>query len=135
MPGKFGKIEDLWTICLQYLEDQIPWLSRNNAVSIHRCKEIIGVDSSVWKQHIDGEITLQPVGRLSRFLISNLELQNSAPIVCEWIIQHDDGKPITITGKNDLGRQGICHRKGRVDRVDCLHFDDKSDTRLHNSRY
>ena len=127
--GKFGKIEDLWTICLQYLEDQIPWLSRNNAVSIHRCKEIIGVDSSVWKQHIDGEITLQPVGRLSRFLISNLDLQNSAPIVCEWIIQHDDGKPITITGKNDLGEDKEFAIRGRVDRVDCLHFDDKSDTR------
>ena len=127
--GKNATIEDLWAICLQYLEDQIPWLSRNNAVSIHRCKEIIGVDSSVWKQHIDREITLEPVGRLSRFLISNLELQNSAPIVCEWVIQHEDGTPIKITGKNDLGEDKEFAIRGRVDRVDCLHFDDKSDTR------
>ena len=58
----YNDINDLWLKSLEYLADKSPWLSRKNAVSVHRCREIIGVTPDVWQEHLDGETILQPMG-------------------------------------------------------------------------
>ena len=50
--------ESLWDIALQHLAEKSPWLSRTNAASVHRCRELIGVTPNV-KEH-DGETNLTP---------------------------------------------------------------------------
>ena len=61
---KFGK--DL----LGRLSEIAPWLARTNAISVHRCNDLIGCLPEDWIAWIDGTKTLPIRGRLGRLLLS-----------------------------------------------------------------
>jgi hypothetical protein len=120
----YNDINDLWLKSLEYLADKSPWLSRKNAVSVHRCREIIGVTPDVWQEHLDGETILQPMGKIANYLTASLALTNSAPLVCEWPISSNSKRQVTITGIADSGEKSNFELAGRIDRVDQLYAHD-----------
>ena len=45
--GKLNTIEKLWEKSLEFIEQNAPWLSRKNAVSHHRCRDMLGINSYI----------------------------------------------------------------------------------------
>ena len=117
----FNDIDALWVKSLNFLASKSPWLSRKNAVSVHRCREIIGVTPDVWQEHLDGEIVLQPMGKIANYLKASLELIHSAPLVCEWAISSKSRNQVKISGITDTGEESSFELAGRIDRVDQLY--------------
>ena len=125
---KYNDIDELWLKSLDYLANQSPWLARKNAVSVHRCREIIGVTPDVWQEHLDGETILQPMGKIANYLEASIELHNSAPLVCEWPISSTSRNTVTISGITDSGQTANFALSGRIDRVDQLYFPDSDNS-------
>ena len=119
--------ESLWDIALQHLAEKSPWLSRTNAVSVHRCRELIGVTPNVWKEYLDGETNLTLSGKVANYLTATLSLENSAPLVCEWPIGTESTSFVKINGIKDNGVAGDFLFRGRIDRVDQLLTNDTRD--------
>ena len=92
--GPLNHIDKLWITALQYLEENASWLSRSNAVAYHRCRDMLGVNSEMWSQYLNGDIDLAPAGRIGRMLEADLELENSAPIACEWELSQKGKKSL-----------------------------------------
>ena len=125
---KYNDIDELWLKSLDYLANQSPWLARKNAVSVHRCREIIGVTPDVWQEHLDGETILQPMGKIANYLEASIELRHSAPLVCEWPISSTSRNTVTISGITDSGQSANFALSGRIDRVDQLYFPDSDNS-------
>ena len=124
-------IETLWQLSLNHLKLESPWLGRKNAVSVHRCREIIGVNPEIWTQYLEGMTEIEPAGKIFNFLKASIELKDTAPIVCEWGISTARGKPVVISGISDEGIKSNFSLSGRIDRVDHLYLpDSKQDGRL-----
>ena len=119
--SEYGELELLWNVVLEHLKIDSPWLSRKNAVSVHRCREVIGVTPDKWVEYLDGESEIEPSGKIKKYLEASLELTGSAPIACEWKISNNSNGPITIVGKDDSGIEKQFKISGRIDRVDHLY--------------
>ena len=123
--GKLDTIEKLWHASLEFIQQNAPWLARKNAVAHHRCRDMLGIDSSVWQQHLAAEIILQPIGRIGRMLEAELALKNSAPIACEWNLNSGSSGCVITTELN--GKADFTFRlSGRIDRVDVVLISDES---------
>ncbi|MCH2648932.1 MAG: PD-(D/E)XK nuclease family protein [Candidatus Poseidoniaceae archaeon] len=123
-----NQIDVLWQKSLEFLASKSPWLSRKNAVSVHRCREVIGVTPEVWQEYLDGEASLEPNGKIANYLTASLALKHSAPLVCEWMIASQSKSQVTISGTADDGKIGEFPLAGRVDRVDELHLPGNDNT-------
>ena len=122
--GPLNHIDKLWITALQYLEENASWLSRSNAVAYHRCRDMLGVNSEMWSQYLNGDIDLAPSGRIGRMLEADLELENSAPIACEWELSQKGKKSLSIEVQSDDGSKFSFDLFGRIDRVDCVILDE-----------
>ena len=71
--GPMKTIPELWASVLSYLENEVPWLARNDAVAVHRCREMLGITPNQWRAHLEGEIDLEPSGRLGRMVLADIE--------------------------------------------------------------
>ena len=117
--GKLNTIEKLWEKSLEFIEQNAPWLSRKNAVSHHRCRDMLGINSYIWQQYLESKIKLEPKGRVGRMLEAELLLENSSPIACEWNLNSVKGGSViktTLTDKVDISFK----LSGRIDRVDIV---------------
>ena len=123
--GKLDTIEKLWHTSLKFIEQNAPWLARKNAVAHHRCRDMLGIDSSTWQQHLAGEITLQPIGRIGRMLEAELALTSSAPIACEWNL-NPTGSDCIITAQLNDKPDFEFRLSGRIDRVDVVLISDEN---------
>ena len=124
-----NSLDVLWQTALNYLAKQSPWLSRKNAVSVHRCREIIGTTPGRWQDYLDGVTELTPSGKIGNYLTATLSLNHSAPLVCEWPIQTATTKFVKIAGLGDGKVNGEFLLRGRIDRVDQLLMPNSSETR------
>ena len=122
--GPLNNIDKLWSTALQYLEENASWLSRSNAVAYHRCRDMLGVNSEAWSQYLNGEIDINPAGRIGRMLEADIELDNSAPIACEWELTQNGKKSLSIEVISDDGSTFSFDLFGRIDRVDCVILDE-----------
>ncbi len=122
--GELDSLEKLWLSALEFIEQNAPWLSRKNAVAHHRCRDMLGIDSELWQQHLASEINLQPIGRIGRMLESELALENSAPIACEWNL-NDGNNVCVITTEGDKETAFSFNLSGRIDRVDVVFVPDE----------
>ena len=122
--GPLNNLDKLWGTALEYLEQEAPWLSRFNAVAHHRCRDMLGVTSEIWAQFINGETDISPAGRVGRMLEADIQLDNSAPIACEWEIAEKSKKSLNIEVKSDDGSILNFDLFGRIDRVDCVVLDE-----------
>ena len=124
--SKLSDEESLWEVALEYIKTESPWLNRKNAVSVHRCRELIGVGPEQLQQYIEGEIELEPGGKVHSYLQASLALNQSAALICEWRIGTDKGHQLSIEGQTDSGKNQSFVLSGRVDRVDELYLPDKA---------
>jgi hypothetical protein len=124
--SKLSDEESLWEVALEYIKAESPWLNRKNAVSVHRCRELIGVGPEQLQQYIEGEIELEPGGKVHSYLQASLALNKSAALICEWRIGTDKGHQLSIEGQTDSGKNQSFILSGRVDRVDELYLPDKA---------
>ena len=115
---------ELWESILSRLLELAPWLSRTNAVSVHRCNDLIGCSPEEWNAWIEGSHPLPIGGRLGRLLLADLGLTSAAPIASEWALQHQNEQFVEIQGFNDLMEISSLNIRGRIDRVDCAVFSD-----------
>lgn len=118
--GPMKTIPELWGSVLSYLESEVPWLSRNDAVAVHRCREMLGVTPNQWRMHREGEIELEPSGRLGRMISADLNLTSSAPLACEWMLNEGKKGHVKIHGFDDANQPIQINLSGRIDRVDAL---------------
>ena len=123
--SKLGNEESLWNAALDYIKTESPWLNRKNAVSVHRCRELIGVGPEQLQQCIEGEIELEPGGKVRNYLQASLALKQSSALVCEWRIGNDKGHQLVIEGQTDSGQNQSFMLSGRIDRVDELYLPDR----------
>lgn len=114
--------QEIWESVLGRLSELAPWLSRTNAVSVHRCNDLIGCTPDNWNAWIDGSQKLPISGRLGRLLSADLSLTSAAPIASEWALQHQDKPHVEIQGYNDLMETASINIRGRIDRVDEIVF-------------
>ena len=114
--------QDGWQTILVHLEENVPWLSRNDAIATHRCRDLIGVTPSVWKAHLDGEQSIAPGGRLWRMVQADYQLEHAAPIACEWSVAETGAFSIELDASNDEDQPAPFNIRGNVDRVDTIHL-------------
>ena len=125
--SKHNSLEDLWQFALQHLAEKSPWLSRTNAVSVHRCREIIGVTPDTWQEYLTGATNLEPSGKIANYLSATLSLGDSATLVCEWPISNRLRQPVEISGHNENGQEDSFLLRGRIDRVDEINVEGQAD--------
>ena len=124
--GPMKTIPELWASVLSYLENEVPWLARNDAVAVHRCREMLGVTPNQWRAHLEGEIDLEPSGRLGRMVLADIELTESAPMACEWMLGEGKTPHVQITGEDDHEKPIQFNLSGRVDRVDAIYLTEEN---------
>jgi len=107
-----------WQAILIHLEENVPWLTRNDAIATHRCRDLLGVDPEAWRAHLDGEHELEPGGRIWRMLDADYALENAGPLACEWPVSNGDSSFVEVDSLNDAGEPRPFNIRGNVDRVD-----------------
>ncbi len=117
--------QEIWEGLLRQLAELAPWLVRTNAVSVHRCNDLIGCSPEQWRNWLEGDGELALGGRLGRLLLADLGLTSAAPIACEWSLQKEGKSYIEIEGFDDELNSSVLNLRGRIDRVDCLVLDGK----------
>jgi len=110
-------LESAWLIALQTLEDKAPWMRREDGISAHRCRDLIGVSPTRWKEWIDSRTPIEIGGRVGRMLQSDFTLTDVAPLASEWELESDGRKRVEL-GLPDC--ETTFALRGRVDRVDQL---------------
>jgi len=116
--GVLKTIDQLWVSILDFLERDVPWLTRNDAVAVHRCREMLGVTPDVWRGHLEGEIELERGGRIGRMLEADFVLSGASPLACEFGIGLDGNPAIELDACSDEGEPTPFKIRGRIDRVD-----------------
>ncbi|MDP6866320.1 MAG: PD-(D/E)XK nuclease family protein [Candidatus Poseidoniaceae archaeon] len=116
--------QEIWESMLGRLSELAPWLTRTNAVSVHRCNDLIGCSPEDWNAWIEGSGELSIGGRLGRLLIADLNLISVAPIASEWPLQNKSKAYVEIEGFDDEMEIASIDVRGRIDRVDHVVFDD-----------
>ena len=120
-------LEEIWRLLLQHLSHLAPWLSRTNAVSVHRCNDLIGCSPEEWAQWLEGEAPPQIGGRLGQLLLADYALNTAGPIASEWSLESTTERFIELEGLDDNLDSAKLKIYGRIDRVDALILD----TELH----
>jgi hypothetical protein len=119
-------LDQIWTSLLHHLSILAPWLSRTNAVSVHRCNDLIGCSPEEWTQWLEGETPPQIGGRLGQLLLADYRLNAAGPIASEWALETTEGRFIEIEGLDDNLDSAMLKIYGRIDRVDALVLDKES---------
>lgn len=117
--GPMGQGSAGWDTILAFLEEKVPWLGRQNAVSVHRTKDLIDATAEEWQAHKEGEIELPPEGRLARLLEADLMLRHAAPVAVEWSPSTETERSVLLDQDPDDDASGF-HLFGYADRVDVL---------------
>lgn len=121
--GPNNSVDALWGAVLTYLSDEVPWLTRYDAVAVHRCREMIGVTPAEWRLYLEGEHELEPSGRIGRMIESDFALTGVGPLACEWAFSSKKGNYVNVDGVDDLSQPVTFNLSGRVDRVDAIVLD------------
>ena len=124
---------ELWQSVLSRLSDLAPWLARTNAVSVHRCNDLIGCSPDEWNAWIEGSHELPIGGRLGRLLLADIRLTSAAPIASEWALQQQSEQYVEIQGFDDSMEISSLNIRGRIDRVDSVVFSDEVLEQLNGS--
>ena len=118
--GKLSGQEEAWEIALDVLEKSATWMKREDGISAHRCRDLIGVSPNVWKNSLESGEKIEIGGRIGRMIQSDFSLIHVAPIACEWELESSGGKFVEL-GIPDSQQKFLL--RGRIDRVDILTID------------
>ena len=125
--GPMGSGTAGWDTILAFLQNEVHWLGRNNAVSVHRTRDLVDATPDEWEAHESGELTLPAQGRLARMLEADLSLRHSAPLAIEWTptTKKAHSVELSVDGEGEGFRLF-----GYADRVDAVLFSPEERTRL-----
>ena len=117
--GPMGAERAGWEAILTFLQRDVHWLGRHNAVSVHRTKDLIDASADEWRAYQEGELELPPAGRLARLLEADLALRHAAPVAVEWLPANDAGRSVQLDVDPENTTSGF-RFSGYADRVDVL---------------
>ena len=117
--GPMGEGRAGWDAVLDFLQQDVHWLGRHNAVSVHRTKDLIDASPESWQAHQDGEIELPPRGRLARLLNADLALEHAAPVAMEWSPRVESERSVLLDTREGDEATGF-RLFGYADRVDVV---------------
>ena len=115
--GKIGSVENAWQIALKTLSENATWMRREDGISAHRCRDLIGVAPIQWKEWLEEGTPIPVGGRIGRMIESDFTLTNVAPIATEWELNSTEGRFVRL-GLPELSESFLL--RGRIDRVDQL---------------
>ena len=72
--GPMGQEQAGWNAILNFLQRDVHWLGRHNAVSVHRTMDLINATPETWLAHQEGADELPQSGRLARLLLSLIHI-------------------------------------------------------------
>ena len=116
--GPMGQGQAGWDTVLGFLQRDVAWLGRHNAVSVHRTRDLVDATPEEWQAFQDGELVLPPNGRLARLLAADLDLTSASPVAVEWIPASETERSVHITSHPE--GEGGFRLFGYVDRVDVV---------------
>ena len=116
--GSLGSVENAWQIALETLAENATWMRREDGISAHRCRDLIGVSPIQWKEWLEHASPIPIGGRIGRMIESDFALTNVAPIATEWELSGEDGKHVRIELPESSEESFLL--RGRIDRVDQL---------------
>ena len=116
--GNLGSAEKAWEIALETLAQNATWMRREDGISAHRCRDLIGVSPNQWKEWLEDNTPLPIGGRIGRMIESDFALTNVAPIATEWELAGKDGRHVKIELPESPDQSFLL--RGRIDRVDQL---------------
>ena len=122
--GRIGSSASAWEIALRTLAEKAPWMRREDGISAHRCRDLIGVTPAVWNEWLEHGTPIEIGGRIGRMIQSDFSLTDVAPIASEWELVSDEGRHVRI-GLPESEASFLL--RGRIDRVDQLITDDESE--------
>ena len=120
LPLHLGKLKDVdaaWQVVLQTLSEYAPWMKREDGISAHRCRDLVGVSPSDWSEWLETDIPIPIGGRLGRMLQCDFSLEDVAPIATEWELAGSEGRKVRLGLPDD---DTTFLLRGRIDRVDEL---------------
>ena len=122
--GPMGDVADGWNTVLEYLSEHVQWLGRQNAVSVHRTRDLVDATPAQWNEYQESGVPISPGGRLFRMYQSDLTLEHAAPIACEWKALLGK-KSVTINAQDGDGKPSSFEMFGYADRVDIVVLSDE----------
>ncbi len=130
--GPLGTLEDAWAVVLAFLQRDVAWLGRNNAVSVHRTRDLVDATPEEWQAFVEGEVELPPRGRLARMLAADFELRHAAPVAVEWSPTTATERSIALIASSETeGVEGL-RLFGYADRVDVLDLTETQESALRD---
>ena len=127
--GPMGAGDAAWETALTFLANNVHWLGRENAVSVHRTRDLVDATPNEWQAFLNGETTLPARGRLARLVEADLDLRDAAPIAIEWTPTNETERSVLLETGGE-GTPSTFRMFGSVDRVDVLHLDKAQQTVL-----
>ena len=121
--GRIGSTLEAWEIALNTLSEKAPWMRREDGISAHRCRDLIGVTPATWNDWLENGTPIDIGGRIGRMIQSDFLLSDVAPIASEWELTSDEGTFVRI-GLPESSESFLL--RGRIDRVDQLLLDDET---------
>ena len=116
--GNLGSVENAWQIALETLAQNATWMRREDGISAHRCRDLIGVSPNQWNEWLNDSTPIPVGGRIGRMIESDFGLTNAAPIATEWELADKDVKHVKIELPESPEDSFLL--RGRIDRVDQL---------------
>lgn len=117
--GPMGAGDAGWRAILAFLQRDVAWLGRQNAVSVHRTRDLVDATPEEWQAHQEGSLDLPARGRLARLLEADLALENAAPVALEWPTVTESERWVSLK-TNDEDDEAVFNLFGYADRVDVL---------------
>ncbi|MDA0715111.1 MAG: PD-(D/E)XK nuclease family protein [archaeon] len=118
--GAIPSVEHGWELALSYLAKHVTWLEQDYAISVHRCRSLIGASPQSWREHLEGTLLLPLGGSIGQLIQQTYSLTSSAPVAVEWPVSQDDLGYVNIITQDDVS---LCVN-GFADRVDLITFDE-----------
>lgn len=123
--GNLDGIEQAWDIALAVLAENATWMRREDGISAHRCRDLIGVSPSEWRDWLESQTPIPIGGRIGRMLQCDFQLSDVAPIATEWELHSNEGRSVRLGIPES---ENTFLLRGRIDRVDQLLIDNDSDS-------
>jgi len=123
--GKIGNLDQAWGVALQTLAENATWMRREDGISAHRCRDLIGVTPNEWNEWLKQGTPITIGGRIGRMIESDFLLTDVAPIASEWELTSDSVSQVRL-GLPESSTSFLL--RGRIDRVDQLLLEDSLDS-------
>jgi hypothetical protein len=118
--GPMGDGDAGWQTILQFLQRNVAWLGRQNAVSVHRTRDLVDATPEEWQALQEGTLDLPQRGRLARLLEADLALHHASPVAVEWPTVTGTERSVEIETPSSEEASTSFRLFGYADRVDVL---------------